>query len=1056
MAEKTTGQWVGTVVGAVAGYVTGGTSYILTGAALGAAAGGVIDPPKGPKIQGPRLNDLTQQTASYGTAIPRVYGTTAMMGNIFWIENNSLKETSHTEGGGKGGGGGTETTTYTYTSTFALGLCEGPIAGIRRIWIMGNLIYDSGSSDINTIAASNAAAQGFTIHYGDESQLPDSRMQSTLGVANTPAFRGLAYIVFNDLELSKYGNTLQGAQIKVEVVSQASVTGWSRTTTVDDCGVAFDKHGFSGAGKPYIIEESGEVVIGVVGSKTRYMFSRSGEFIGQSLGDVNCCESSITEYGKTWFSLGKATVPELIKNANVWCYLEGKLSTDGTILRIADAVTSIALDGSLPADRCLLGCALDVSGNSIFLIMGDVGVAPYASNYNSVWYEIDLTGFVIRSGNMPNIGYSSYSFGFSRYTNNNFASCCFDSRSDMFVTAYGAGTGQVTVFRIDSSNNILVEASLNISYFDFSYPSVYIINGIVYAVSYNDFNVFTNGLLTKTNPILSSIASAECLRSKVLSSADIDVSALTDTVNGYRIANPGAIRGSLETLQGAFPFDVIQSGYKIKAIRRGSSSSVATIDSSELGTSGDNKSEILTQTREMDTQIPSVVRVQHIDPDREYGIGEQYAERLNTTSINESVIDMSIVLTSTDAAKISEVLLYLYWLERKDFSFSLPPTYRHLEPGDVITINTDDASYPVRLTKIAYQTDGAIDCTAKPYRPIYSSAASGAYGDSASAVIPTKGQTALALVDTGCLLESMDTPAFLVAACGYSDGWPGASVYRSSDGGATYSPSNAFILPSTIGYATNALTGTADYRMIDKASSLSMRFYGSGEISSVTEAQMLNGSNHFAYGIDGRWEIIAAQNATLQGDGGYILTDLLRGRFGTEWAMGSHAALDMLVLLNKNTLQIGSASLNTIGIDGRYKPVTIGKTLDSAAEKSFTYRGVNLECLAPVYLNGSRHPSTNDWTLTWVRRTRVGGEWRDYVDATLGESSESYEVEIYSSAAYTTLKRTISGIASATTSYTSANQVTDFGSNQSTLYVKIYQLSANVGRGYPLTTSITR
>ena len=43
-----------------------------------------------------------------------------------------------------------------------------------------------------------------------------------------------------------------------------------------------------------------------------------------------------------------------------------------------------------------------------------------------------------------------------------------------------------------------------------------------------------------------------------------------------------------------------------------------------------------------------------------------------------------------------------------------------------------------------------------------------------------------------------------------------------------------------------------------------------------------------------------------------------------------------------------------------------------------------------------------------------------------------------------------------TVAYTSAQQVTDFGSNQATLYVKVYQLSEYVGRGQPLTTSITR
>ena len=33
--------------------------------------GGLIDPPKGPDIKGPRLDDLSVQTSTYGAIIPR-------------------------------------------------------------------------------------------------------------------------------------------------------------------------------------------------------------------------------------------------------------------------------------------------------------------------------------------------------------------------------------------------------------------------------------------------------------------------------------------------------------------------------------------------------------------------------------------------------------------------------------------------------------------------------------------------------------------------------------------------------------------------------------------------------------------------------------------------------------------------------------------------------------------------------------------------------------------------------------------------------------------------
>ena len=49
---------------------------------------------------------------------------------------------------------------------------------------------------------------------------------------------------------------------------------------------------------------------------------------------------------------------------------------------------------------------------------------------------------------------------------------------------------------------------------------------------------------------------------------------------------------------------------------------------------------------------------------------------------------------------------------------------------------------------------------------------------------------------------------------------------------------------------------------------------------------------------------------------------------------------------------------------------------------------------APVHVTGSRNPS-GDLAVAWVRRTRLGGAWRDGTGTVpLGEASEAYEVDI--------------------------------------------------------------
>jgi hypothetical protein len=86
------GQIAGGLIGGVIGFFNPVLGWQV-GAQVGIMLGGLLDPPKGPTMVGPRLSDLTIQTSTYGTVIPRVYGTVALYGNVFWLENNQIKET---------------------------------------------------------------------------------------------------------------------------------------------------------------------------------------------------------------------------------------------------------------------------------------------------------------------------------------------------------------------------------------------------------------------------------------------------------------------------------------------------------------------------------------------------------------------------------------------------------------------------------------------------------------------------------------------------------------------------------------------------------------------------------------------------------------------------------------------------------------------------------------------------------------------------------------------------------------------------------------------------
>ena len=1069
---STAGQVVGGVVGAVAGFfIGGGPTGALYGAQIGIMAGGYLDPPKGPTQNGPRLNDLSVQTSTYGAVIPRVYGTVTVNGNVFWLENNQIKETvTKKKSGGKGGGSKTTTRTYTYSATFAVGLCKGPIAGVRRIWIGPDLIYDAGSADANTIAASNAAASGFTVYNGTDTQSANSRMQATLGAANTPAWRGLAYIVFYDLSLAKYGNSLMGAQVRVEVMQLGATYNYVATRHDMPVNVQYSFTAWNGSlfvrlakFQPYVWTSSD----GVTWTQTSTAFGSSvfwqglvyanGVFVAPSYeagmpiwvssdgvnwtsnaspvnngpiafgnntfiitSSSNCCTSasgtSWTTYSLPYNSAGNGS--NILFNGIKFLVWMNNLN------KVMTSVDGSSWSGGTPNGVALSNHNYGEVKNGVFFLGSNGGVASKTSTDGVTWTDVSVLPYAqsmaVDAWNFLCFGNSGFSVSPDGVTWTDYAGTLAN------LGQYVAGVYNGSVIAVGNSNS---------------------------AAAYTIQPMFISSIF----PTLANIVSAECLQSGLLAGGDIDVTALASTnVRGYRIGSVGAIRAAIEPLQASWPFDVVQHGYKIQFVMRGGSS-VVTIPAADLDarSGGQQPGVQITTAREMDSQLPRRVTVQHLDYDREYNAGTQYAERLNTAAINAQILDLPIVLTATEAAGKAEVLLYLYWLERYDVAVNLPPTYNQLEPGDVVTQVTPEGNVQLRLVGINYTSDGRVEVKAKYANPaIYAPTAVGASPPiSGPATITPVGASVYVLMDLPHMSSAQDGPSFLSAMTGALSGWRGGVLMQSTDSGSTWANLHDFGAPgTTLGTCSNSI-GSVEHRVIDNASMLTVALT-QGALYSITQLQMFGGANHFAYGVDGRWEIIAAQTCTLVSGTTYTLSNLLRGRFGTEQFMGSHANGDSLVLLDTTDIAAIVMGSGTIGLSYLYRGITLDRDISTDSNRAFTYAGVNLKPLSPIALTGNRDAS-NDWALTWVRRTRDGGEWRDNVDASLGETSEAYQVDVFSDGAYATVKRTISTTSPAAT-YTSADQTTDFGGNQGTLYLKIYQMSATVGRGYPLTQSITR
>ncbi|MGD9966967.1 MAG: glycoside hydrolase/phage tail family protein [Hyphomonadaceae bacterium] len=187
------------------------------GAAIGHAAGAHIGASIDQRLFGSpreaaRLTDLHIQGSSEGASIPAVFGAVRIAGQVIWAARFKEHLETTQSGGGKGGPS-VKTRHYRYTLSFAVGLCEGEIARVGRVWANGEPFDLSQSS--------------WRVHTGGEDQAPDALIEAIEGADNAPAYRGLAYVVFEDLPLEVFGNTLP--QLSFEVMRPApSASGGKR------------------------------------------------------------------------------------------------------------------------------------------------------------------------------------------------------------------------------------------------------------------------------------------------------------------------------------------------------------------------------------------------------------------------------------------------------------------------------------------------------------------------------------------------------------------------------------------------------------------------------------------------------------------------------------------------------------------------------------------------------------------------------------------------------------------------------------------------------------
>lgn len=1118
------GQAALSIVGGVVGFVYGGPAGAAWGLQLGGLAGSALFPTDLGTVSGPRLTDLSVQTSTVGAPIPIVYGTYAVSGNVIW-SSGIIETVSRKKQGGKGGP--TQTVkTYTYKVHCAVGVCEGEITGIVRIWADAKLIYDAreqleGESDEDYLArtSANAALLASTEMYlGTEDQLADPTIESIEGAGNVSGFRGLAYVVFTDFQLADYGNRVPNFRFEVasagimtcETVAAYTVPYMPRLAweNVDPrvAGGSYRYHQSygvnptpdAGSGEDWVSSLSaavaaksaslpytlGTTIIGVqalsasafsVGYMTPGPYACGHDpadpffsaFAVVHVSAVSADDQWCQDFGE-WTIEGVLTGPDVYSRYTTlpvhWIpYASYTINHTGIVQLISrtgpNEMQGIAIDAELPTS----GSWWTLGGNdyNLAIVYDDVVVIEQLPTAPPSPCELlgtpsEIPGYCLIDG--------KYVLETAEWELVSGSARCLNaySRTGTFPSVTGL-PWRGPVLPTGHAND--TQAWWEAAYVS-ARDALLVPTGWVYGTHYPDsiseyysteYEACTVAGL-EGSITLGTIVRDLCERAG-LEASQIDVSDLTEFVDGYAIGSVMTARDAIAPLRSYGFFDCVESDGVLKWPTRGKAA-VATIVEDDLASheASESRPSAVETSRAQTVELPRRLRVHYAQTAQNYEPGEQCASRVSSGAEEIRDIEVAVAMSDAKAAQIAEVVLYDLWVSRNTHRITLDHSYLELEPADAITVPIDGRQERLRIVSIGHKLPGLVQIEAvrddDGAYVSYAIGAPAAYAGTGGGSIASPGEAELVLLDLP-LLRDADNDAGYYAAVHSIGGtvWSGAAIYRSPDGGTTYDEVATVIEEATVGELVSSLP-SGPTTIIDEGNELVIAL-ASGELESVSEASLLAGLNAAAIGVDGRWEVIQFRDATFEAGSPDVwrLSGLLRGRRGTEWAVGTSEAADTFVMLDSALVRV-SMNLAALGTERKHKAVLSGASIDAATAVDFTGNGVALEPFSVVDVEGAREPD-DDLVITWVRRGRIGSELAGSgVDIPLSEESEAYEIDIVDTDSPPNVLRTLTSTTQ-TVTYTAAQQATDFGSPvPESVTVRIYQMSAAAGRGYPSEATI--
>src|SRR6056297_3150179 len=540
-----------------------------------------------------------------------------------------------------------------------------------------------------------------------------------------------------------------------------------------------------------------------------------------------------------------------------------------------------------------------------------------------------------------------------------------------------------------------------------------------------------------------------CLRAG-LPESRIDVTGLWGAVEGYVIGALESPRASITTLARHFGFDAVETEGVIRFVMRGRAA-VASVSPDDLVAA--REGDVLELARGQETELPQALKWQVARADEDYEAAQVEARRITVDTTRIASESFPMAVPPEEAERRCRRALMEAWTGRESAVFRLPPSRLALDPADVIHLDHDGRLSEMRLVSIA-------DAEARGIEAVRQDRASYDLppGDPRAVSLETPlvlGAPDISLLDLPQLTE--DQPAHRPLIAAHARPWPGEiAVFRSAE-------ADGFALLTSFGTRARMGTLVSDFyagptSRFDLGNVLVVDLL-TGTLESVTDLTLFGGANALAIeSAPDVWEIVQAGAAELLAPGRYRLTRLLRGQRGTEGAMGNPAPAGARVVVLDDSLASLPIAEADLGIPWNWRigPASRPVSDETYVAQSFTPAGVGLRPFSVAHVEQPwRRPRTpGDLTIRWTRRSRAlaADSWGG-LEVPLSEELEAYEVEILDGA---TVKRVLNTTATSAV-YAAADQTADWGAPLGpgdTLDIRIFQLSALVGRGAPKTVTL--